>query len=93
MRAIETGRWFVRATNTGVTAMIDHEGRIVKRLPQFTEGVLRSEVALRQGVTPYMKWGDYPVLGVVGLLLILSVLAGRNERYFAKDGKFFQDYR
>lgn len=93
MRALETGRWFARATNTGVTALIDDKGRIVKRLPQFQEGVLRGNVVLRSGVTPYVKWGDYPVLGAVGVLALLSFWAGRNERYFRKDGKFFQDYR
>ena len=38
MRALETGRWMVRATNTGVTAAIDEKGRVVARLPQFTRG-------------------------------------------------------
>src|SRR5262249_39661800 len=40
MRALETGRWMVRSTNTGVTAAIDESGRVASRLPQFTAGTL-----------------------------------------------------
>ena len=65
MRALETGRWMVRSTNTGVTAAIGPDGRVVSRLPQFTEGTLTQRVEPRQGMTPYARFGNWPVLAIV----------------------------
>lgn len=93
MRAMETGRWFVRSTNTGITAIIDDKGQIIAQAPQFERTVLRGQVQMRQGKTPYVKWGDYPVLAISVVLVLLSMWAGKNQRYFQKDGKFYQDYR
>ena len=53
MRALETGRPMLRATNTGITSAIGHDGREIARLPWFTRGILEVEIAGRQGVTPY----------------------------------------
>ena len=86
MRALENGRWFIRATNTGVTAIIDHEGNIVKRAPQFERTVLRGEVQARTGSTPFMKMGNYPVLALILVLLLLSYL-GRRARMRASVGR------
>ena len=52
MRALETGRPMLRATNTGITSAIAHDGREIARLPWFTRGILEVEVTGRQGVTP-----------------------------------------
>ena len=79
MRSLETGRWFLRATNTGVTAIIDEKGRIVKQAPSFVATVLRGEVANFTGTTPFVRFGHYPVLGLVFLLLALSVIAKRQK--------------
>ena len=78
MRALENGRWFMRATNTGVTAIIDHQGRIVKRAPQFERTVLRGTVQARVGNTPFMTMGHYPILIIIVLLLSLSYLSKRS---------------
>ena len=77
MRALENGRWFMRATNTGVTAIIDHKGRIVERAPQFERTVLRGEIQARVGNTPFMRFGHYPILFIITLLLLLSYLGKR----------------
>ena len=71
MRALETGRMMLRATNTGVTAVIDRDGRILKMLPQHVEGVLTTEVQGYTGATPYVRWGNTAVL--VLLLAMLSL--------------------
>lgn len=55
-RAIEFERSMIRATNTGATAVIDHQGRVTDRLPRLTRGNLLSKVEGRQGVTPYAYW-------------------------------------
>ena len=77
MRALENGRWFMRATNTGVTAIIDHKGRIVERAPQFERTVLRGDIQARVGNTPFMNFGNYPILILIALLLLLSYLGKR----------------
>lgn len=77
MRALENGRWFMRATNTGVTAIIDHKGRIVERAPQFERTVLRGNIQARVGNTPFMSFGNYPILFIMALLLILSYFGKR----------------
>ncbi|WP_440873762.1 apolipoprotein N-acyltransferase [Thalassotalea sp. PLHSN55] len=55
MRALEFGRPLLRATNNGVTAVIDHNGKITKVVPQFEEAVLRAEVTIVTGQTPYSR--------------------------------------
>lgn len=70
MRSLETSRWMLRATNTGLTAAVNERGEIVKSLPQFTRGVLDVEAIPRQGVTPYVRWKDWPVL--IGLLIAFA---------------------
>lgn len=93
MRSLETGRYFVRATNTGITAIIDDQGRVLKALPQFVSGVLYGEAVLRQGQTPIMRFGQLPLLVLVFVVVGLSAWAGRSGRYFAKDARFEVDYR
>lgn len=72
MRAKENGRWFIRATNTGVTAFINEQGHIVKRAPMDTRTVLRGELPAMQGHTLYTRLSDWPVLIFSTLLLILG---------------------
>jgi len=73
MRALETGRPVLRATNTGATAIIDAQGRVVAQLPHRTHAVLRGELHGHGGSTPYLQWGDAPALGMI----LLGLLAGR----------------
>jgi apolipoprotein N-acyltransferase len=70
MRALETGRPMVRATNTGVTAAIDHRGHVLGSLPEFEAGVLTVHLEGRTGTTPYVRAGNMPAVAL-GLLLAL----------------------
>ena len=72
MRAKENGRWFIRATNTGVTAFIDHNGHIVSRAPMEKETVLRGDLPAMQGYTWYTRFSDWPILAFSLLLLLLG---------------------
>ena len=72
MRALETGRWMLRATNTGVTAIVDSRGDVIARLPTFTEGVLNGKAQGRSGATPYVLAGNYPIV----ILSLLCIGAG-----------------
>jgi apolipoprotein N-acyltransferase len=58
MRALESGRPLLRATNTGITSAIDHRGREFGRLPWFTRAALDVRIAGREGLTPYVRFGD-----------------------------------
>jgi apolipoprotein N-acyltransferase len=78
MRALEAGRYLVRAANDGITAVIGPYGQIVARLPQFEPGVLRVEVQPLSGLTPYARFGNYPVVIGAGLLLALAVWRRRS---------------
>ncbi|MBI4356404.1 MAG: apolipoprotein N-acyltransferase [Gammaproteobacteria bacterium] len=55
-RALETGRSILRATNTGITAVIDHHGKVRARLPQDVAHVLTSQVNSTEGWTPYIRF-------------------------------------
>ena len=86
MRALEFGRPFIRATNTGDTAIIDHNGRVTHRLPRYTRGVLQGEVQGRNGLTPYARWvsrfGLWPWWLLAGSVLLLALVPhlGRVRR-------------
>lgn len=69
MRSLEAGRPTVRATNTGISAFIDHEGRVLERGPQFGPALLTRGVTPRTGTTPYARAGDLPVV-VLSLLVL-----------------------
>ena len=69
MRALEAGRWMIRATNTGISVIIDPMGRIQAALPQFEQGVLYGEVYAMQGLTPYLRFGSWPLVVVLALCL------------------------
>ena len=74
MRALETGREMIRATNTGVSAIIDARGAIRQVGPVFESAILSATVQPRAGTTPYVRWRDWPIaalaiIGVAGLWL------------------------
>jgi apolipoprotein N-acyltransferase len=72
MRALETGRFLLRATNTGVTAVIAPDGVITKQAPLFITTALTEAITPMGGVTPYAYWGDKPI--IAGLVLLLGGL-------------------
>jgi apolipoprotein N-acyltransferase len=84
MRALETGRPLLRATNTGITSAIGHDGREIARLPWFTRGILEVEVTGREGATPYVRWGD----AVANALAIALLLAAIGLGYRAGKSAF-----
>jgi len=61
----------LRATNTGVTAIIAVNGKVMQQLPQHQQAVLQGMAQGYQGMTPYARWGNAAVL-----LLIAMMLAG-----------------
>lgn len=80
MRALETGRPMLRATNTGMTAIVSHDGHIQAALPAFTTDVLQAEVQGRDGQTPYLLWRNWAFLLLAIGGLILSQWCRRAEK-------------
>jgi apolipoprotein N-acyltransferase len=78
VRAMETGRDLVRATNTGISALIDWRGRLSREAPQFQSVVIEGEVQPRTGATPYVRVGDLPLL--LAALLALGVAGSLRSR-------------
>lgn len=76
MRALETGRMMLRATNTGMTAIVGVDGKVQGALPAFTRGALRGEVQGYSGSTPYARWGNW--LAVILALLLAAFIGRRN---------------
>lgn len=76
MRALETGRFLLRATNTGITAIIGPDGHVREHGPQFETVVVRGEIEPRSGATPYVRWGNWPVVIAALLVVFGSVLLG-----------------
>ena len=79
MRASETGRPMLRATNTGMTAIVDAQGNISAVLPAFETGVLRGNVHAHTGMTPYVRFGNWLALGLMIGFGLLG-LTGRRQR-------------
>lgn len=80
MRAVENGRYLLRGTNTGITALIGPDGKVVDRIAQFKYGVLNSEAALMTGTTPYQYWGNWPVLLLLATGFMFVYLRRRQEK-------------
>jgi apolipoprotein N-acyltransferase len=75
MRALETGRDLLRATNTGMTAIVHADGSF-QALEPFTEGLLEGRAQGRRGATPYVRLGDWPVtLGSLAVLVAALLFA------------------
>ncbi|WP_168734312.1 apolipoprotein N-acyltransferase [Pseudothauera nasutitermitis] len=73
-RALETGRPVLRTTNAGGAAHIDHRGRIAGQVQPGQESDLTGEIRPMQGLTPYVRLGDTPVLLVCAAVLLLAAV-------------------
>lgn len=78
MRALETGRMVLRATNTGATAIISREGRVLAALPQFKTAILNGAAQGYAGSTPFVRWGNWAIISLLFIALIL--LWGRKKK-------------
>jgi apolipoprotein N-acyltransferase len=78
-RALETGRFMLRATNTGVTGIVNERGKVVKIAPQFETAAVTGEVQGYAGTTPYVRWGNYAMLIVCVLLIAAAALTTRSR--------------
>jgi apolipoprotein N-acyltransferase len=80
MRALETGRPMLRATNTGATAIIDAKGNVIAQLPRYTRDVLSASVQGHEGLTPYVIYDNKLVIALSLLMLGAAWFASRKGR-------------
>ena len=79
-RAAENGRYMLRSTNNGITAIIDSKGHILASAPQFEQAIVRGEVYSMTGQTPFAQTGSQPLLVFCGLILLLQLLQSRKQQ-------------
>lgn len=73
-RALENGKPLIRATNTGITALVDYKGEITDTMPQFEAQVLTGTIALTQGQTCWTRFGMWPLFLFLAALLGIAAL-------------------
>jgi apolipoprotein N-acyltransferase len=76
LRAVESDRWALRVTNTGLSGLVDNRGRTIWLGAPHTYLTYRAELNRRQTLTPYIRWGDW----LTPLLLGLGLLWGWRNR-------------
>lgn len=79
LRAVEHRRFFVRSTNSGVSAIVDPVGRIVVSTPTFEQAARSSEVRWLRGKTPYEVLGDVPLWLLSAAAVGLSLVSPRRK--------------
>jgi apolipoprotein N-acyltransferase len=79
MRALENERWMLRSTNTGISAVIDHKGRVVGTVPPFERGSFSAEIQPRAGATPFVLVGNRLAVGAAVVMLLGAILFGRRR--------------
>jgi apolipoprotein N-acyltransferase len=84
---LETGRYLLRATNTGISAIVNPQGDVVARAPQIEVYVQTATVQPGQGLTPYSRWEDWAVV----MLLVLSLVAAFVSISKTHDNGFTND--
>lgn len=80
MRALETSRDLMRATTNGISAFVDYKGKFIKTSEQFKSTVITAQVQPRSGATPYVRFGNWPVI----VYIILSLMLITGYRFFTK---------
>ncbi|MBU3574240.1 apolipoprotein N-acyltransferase [Polynucleobacter sp. UK-Mo-2m-Kol15] len=78
LRSLETGLPALRATNTGITAALGPNGKVLSQLAEFKQGVLSLKIQAYSGTTPYVIWGNAPILSLSCLLLVLGLIRQRR---------------
>ncbi len=81
LRAIETRRSIARSANTGISALINQKGDIIKSLPYNTEGAVSGSISVNDKITFYTRFGDYiaRLAMFVGALILLTAFAKKRS--------------
>ena len=78
-RALESRRPVIRAANTGISAVINKNGSILHKIDLNEEGFINADIYPSKGFTPYMYFGDYPVLMLIFSIILLFWKNNKNH--------------
>jgi apolipoprotein N-acyltransferase len=78
MRALETGRHMLRATNTGMTAVVDPRGEVLNVAPTFQTASVETTISGHAGSTPYVRIGNAGALGTSAALIAIAFFPRRR---------------
>jgi len=79
MRALENGRELIRSTTSGISALIDHRGKITARTAQFESAILNGQVQPRIGYTPYTRYANLPLLSYAIFLILFLYITAKKQ--------------
>jgi apolipoprotein N-acyltransferase len=79
LRAVEEGLPMIRAANTGVSAVIDAYGRVLASLDMQQQGIIDHRLPPAREATPYSRWGDWTLLALIGFLVTVLLVGGRQR--------------
>ena len=88
MRALENGRYMLRGTNTGISAIISEKGQVLTKLPPFNQISAQGKAYLTHGTTPFAKFGSLPIIMFcfsICLALFVKNKLGRSQRFSEKE--------
>lgn len=71
MRALETSRYLLRSTNTGISAIVGPNGALIARSPLLEEAVLKGQILPMSGATPFARFGNLPILALLILVIVI----------------------
>jgi apolipoprotein N-acyltransferase len=77
MRSLEFGRPAIRSTNTGISAFIDADGRLMQTGKQFAPELMTANIQPRRGATPYVASGNWTIIGLCFVILGLFWIRNR----------------
>ena len=83
LRAVECGRYVVRAANTGISTVIDHRGNVIDELPPLVDGVIVKDVEIRTERTLYSYIGNllvYLCIAFLGAIIIIGLINQLKKR-------------
>ena len=86
MRALEEGRYLIRATNDGISAVIGPHGEVVARAPEFRPVVLVSKVIPLAGLTPYARVGNWLIVSLAALALACGLWVRSDRLWRTRSG-------
>lgn len=73
----------ILANNDGLSALINHKGELLDHLPAFKSGVLKTHITPRTGATPWVMWGDWPILFLSLSIFIVGVWLNIQKRHMS----------
>lgn len=79
MRSLETGRYMIRATTTGPSGIINEKGKVLATAPTYTKKIITHDVQAFSGSTPYVRWGNWLIVGILSVILLIGIFWRREK--------------